>query len=210
MPKLLASFVLGTVLFLGNVNAVVDSITIKYMQTKLEEEKIGVVDYSGVAKTEMITITVTNSTAKPWDDYDILFRNILPVKNAPNVVTISDVMVGKNPFTDFSIVENDFDFFEKVNGKEKIGKEALLLLIGGTVPAGGTFTVTLDLTLDNPVNVFGTPNVNPKPVPEPSGLLFLGTGMLGLIPVIRRKLRSRSICQKPYSAIASHHRCGLG
>jgi hypothetical protein len=49
----------------------------------------------------------------------------------------------------------------------------------------GDRTAVINATFD-----FSIPSTPVSPVPEPSSLLLLGTGLLGLVPILRRRIRS--------------------
>jgi len=187
MSKRIVLIALGAVLLFGSTRVFADSITISHNQMTLGTEPLASIPNpgAGMTVTNNIIITVTNNTGVAWDDYTIVF--ITPaVFNKPNVVMIDpkSVKLLSNPFNTATILANNQNVGN--NGQ----KEAILELTGGSLAPGASFKISLDLKYNNSVNVTGKPSVpgGPPPIPEPSSLLLLSTGMLALAPVVRRKL----------------------
>jgi hypothetical protein len=188
MSKRILLMALGAVLLFGNARVFANSITIKHNQMTLGTEPLAGIPSpgAGMKVTDNIIITVTNNTGVAWDDYTIVF--ITPpggVFNKPNVVMIDpkSIKLLSNPFNTATILANNQNVGN--NGQ----KQAIIELTGGSLAPGASFKISLDLTYNNSVNVNGTPSIPVAQAPEPSSLLLLGTGLLGLVPVVRRKLR---------------------
>ena len=161
-------------------------IDITHVQKKVERERLtdGVpsIPNPHAATNTPVTITVINVSGATWTDYGIEFVIPLPGKN--NNVSVAGVNLTNSAFA-----------------KDKIGLTmhkagqtyCELLLFDGSLPSGvdNGFQISLTLTYNNLVNVYGSPSVNHMPpvVPEPSSVFLLGTGALGLLSVMRRKLR---------------------
>jgi hypothetical protein len=185
MSKRILLLALGAVFLFGNSRVFADSITLgPFDQETLDWVRLTSIPApgsGGIPKTNTLTITVRNTTKATWDDYRFLF--ITPPGGAQpnNVVTISMVVPGNNPFTQDKILFNNQN---SGNG----GKKASVEFFGGNLAPGASFTVSLNLTYNSSVNIWGQPSVGGVYTPEPSSLLLLGTGILGLVPVVRRKL----------------------
>lgn len=182
MSRRILLLALGAVLLFVNARVFADSIT--HTQTTLGTELLtSLPSPPNNPTTTNFTITVTNGTTMTWDDYEILF--ITPLGgafNMPNVVKIGNIVLVTNPFANGVILANNRN--AGINGE----KEAILQLTGGLLAPGASFTISLDLTYNNSVDVRGTPSVAAL-VPEPASMSLLGTGILGLLSVVRRKLQ---------------------
>jgi len=59
------------------------------------------------------------------------------------------------------------------------------------VGGGGTVSIAFDAAGDPTTLTVGNPATGPSPVPEPSSLLFLSTGLMGLVGTTRRRFARR-------------------
>jgi hypothetical protein len=181
MLKRILLFTLGAFLLLENTRAFADEIFINFMQLTTAKEVMRTLGNPHKTVGESFKITVTNGTNKVWDDYKILFENPLGSGAPGNVVIVGGSLPSHDPFADFNVTSN-----------QSVGdgrKEGSIVLYNGTLAPGGTLTIDVLLNFNNKVIISGQPSVNGVyATPEPSSLFLLGSGVLALVPVLRRRL----------------------
>ncbi len=166
MSNRILFLLLGAMLLCASDRTFATPITINFNQTMIGQMKMYSLVNPGKAARKSFVITVTNGTSKTWDDYEIAFKSAVG-----GVKSVLASFPNKSPFTTLA----------EAGG--------IVTLSGGNLPPTGTFTIDVTLLYNNPVTIWGQPSVNHVYAPEPSSLFLLGTGALGLLPKMRRKLR---------------------
>jgi hypothetical protein len=184
MSKRILLLAIGAVLLFGNTRVFADSIKriavgpedsigISYWQTSMEKD----LEYTSPAGINGgdFSINPKNDTAKNWGDYLFVIRG-------------TGLKLGKITGTGFSKFTPT-----AILNKNGVAVGEKILCTGGIVPyMSEKFTASFNLTWTKgtTTKIWGTPSLKaPLTTPEPSSLWLMGTGLLALAPVIRRKLR---------------------
>jgi hypothetical protein len=126
-----------------------------------------------------------SATGTPYGDISLS----LPASPTPTSFTANSFELTSVPLVvDGDSVTENIDFYTTAAGGGAAGGG--VRVDGGQLFTGSTSSPTF-LTGTFPVSGFNLmiSNPNPSAVPEPTSLILLGTGLLGAVGVLKRKLR---------------------
>jgi len=164
---------------------------------------VGLLLTPGRASADVITFTVSGTFA---NEAAFLNGSTLTIDTAAGVTTASNLILSEgsnSPAITFTTADNTTNGAFQQPFTWDVGHTELTMFNGPTEFQGFTGgTVGLVVYFGDWGFSNGSVNTLLTPVPEPSDVSILGTGLLALIAISRRKLRSA--LSSPHSALSSN------
>jgi len=161
---------------------------------------IGLSPLASYADTVTFSLSNPNQTVVAGGTVTFQATVTADAGNSGTIFLNTDTFNGTNPLNPGDVYVDDTDFFNNFfplsfNPGDSITDALFTVTLPSTAPVGYDFTGTFQLQGGNDFATFddfGTVNfsvtvVPASPIPEPSSLMLLGTGLAGVFGVCKRK-----------------------